>query len=305
VSGDRTPRQVSLARLVEFGIVPKRSLGQNFLVDDNIIRVILQRLAPLPEDVAIEVGAGLGILTRALAQAVGRVHAFEIDRSLAPALEVTLADPEVAERVLLQYGDIMKVSLESLDPLPTLCASNLPYSVAAPFLGEALERLPSVRRYCLMMQREVAERLAAPSGGKDYGSLSVWVRLHTRIVEVRALSRTIFHPQPNVDSSLVTLERAPIDPLVIERPILLRAVVEGAFSQRRKLAVNALAAALDVPKESLGEVFRLAGVSPQVRAEAVEPPGFVALARGLMELGLDDRYNEARGRSGRTGSSRR
>ncbi len=305
MSGDRTPRQVSLARLVEFGIVPKRSLGQNFLVDDNIIRVILQRLAPLPEDVAIEVGAGLGILTRALAQAVGRVHAFEIDRSLAPALEVTLADPEVAERVLLQYGDIMKVSLESLDPLPTLCASNLPYSVAAPFLGEALERLPSVRRYCLMMQREVAERLAAPSGGKDYGSLSVWVRLHTRIVEVRALSRTIFHPQPNVDSSLVTLERAPIDPLVIERPILLRAVVEGAFSQRRKLAVNALAAALDVPKESLGEVFRLAGVSPQVRAEAVEPPGFVALARGLMELGLDDRYNEARGRSGRTGSSRR
>lgn len=303
MSGETTPRQVSLARLAEFGVVPKRSLGQNFLVDDNIIRVILQRLEPLPEDVAIEVGAGLGILTRALAEVVGRVHAFEIDRSLAPALEATLAVPGITERVHLQYADIMKVSLESLDPLPTICASNLPYSVAAPFLGEAIERLPSVRRYCVMMQREVAERLAAPSGGKDYGALSVWVRLHARIVEVRALSRSIFHPQPNVDSSLVTLDRSPLDPLVTERPALMRAVVEGAFSQRRKLAVNALSARLDVPKEALGEVFRRAGVPTQARAEAVEPSGFVALARGLMELGLDDRYNETLGHGGRTGSN--
>ncbi|MBU2600607.1 MAG: ribosomal RNA small subunit methyltransferase A [Actinobacteria bacterium] len=302
MSAERTPRQVSLARLVEFGVVPKRSLGQNFLVDDNIIGVILQRLAPLPADVAIEVGAGLGILTRALAEVVARVHAFEIDRSLAPALEATLSDTEVAERVLLQYRDIMKVPLESLEPLPTICASNLPYSVAAPFLGEALERLPSVRRYCVMMQKEVAHRLAASSGGKDYGSLSVWVQLHARIVEVRALSRTIFHPQPNVDSSLVTLDRSPIDPLVTERPTLMRAVVEGAFSQRRKLAVNALSASLGVPKEALGDVFRLAGVPTQARAEAVEPHGFVALARGLMEFGLDDRYNETPGRSGRAGS---
>jgi 16S rRNA (adenine1518-N6/adenine1519-N6)-dimethyltransferase len=282
---------VSLARLAEFGIEPKRSLGQNFLIDDNIIRIILDRLCPNPQDVVIEVGAGLGILTRALAAATALVHAFEIDRSLGPALEATLADAGVRDRVRLEYSDIMRVSLERLDPAPTLCASNLPYSIAAPFLGEALEHLPSIRRYCVMTQREVAERLASPPGSKAYGAPSVWAQLHARVLETRPLSRSIFHPQPNVDSSLMTLERAEADPFVSEHPAVVRAVVEGTFQQRRKLVLNSLAAALGVDKARIAEVLAQAGIPPGARPEQLEPLAFVAVARVLVELGLGDGYN--------------
>lgn len=300
-------RQVSLARIAEFGVTPKRSLGQNFLVDDNIVGVILDRLDARPDDVAIEVGAGLGILTRALASVAARVHAFEIDATLAPALEATLADAPPGV-VSLRYEDIMRVSLEEIAPAPTVCASNLPYSVAAPFLGEALERLPGVRRYCVMTQREVAERLASPPGGKAYGGLSVWVQLHARVVEMRPLSRSIFHPRPNVDSALVTLERHPAHPLVVERAHLLRAVVEGAFAQRRKLAANSLASSLALDKALLTEALAGAGVPPGSRAEALPPLVFVAIAEALVERGLDAGYNgqaspgggRSRGRAGTT-----
>ncbi|MHB9150604.1 MAG: 16S rRNA (adenine(1518)-N(6)/adenine(1519)-N(6))-dimethyltransferase RsmA [Thermoleophilia bacterium] len=285
-------RQVSLARMAEFGIEPKRSLGQNFLIDDNIIRVIIDRLDPNPEDVVIEVGAGLGILTRALAAVTANVHAFEIDRSLGPALEATLADAGVSGRVHLEYSDIMRVSLQGLVPPPTLCASNLPYSIAAPFLGEALEHLPSIRRYCVMTQREVAERLVSPPGSKAYGAPSVWAQLHVRIVEIRPLSRTIFHPRPNVDSSLITLERAVTDPFVTEHPVVVRAVVEGTFQQRRKFVLNSLSAVLGVEKQQVGDVLDRAGVSVSTRPEQMEPAAFVAVARALVESGLSNRYNE-------------
>lgn len=285
-------RQVSLARMAEFGIEPKRSLGQNFLIDDNIIRVIIDRLDPNPEDVVIEVGAGLGILTRALAAVTAQVHAFEIDRSLGPALEATLADAGVSARVHLEYSDIMRVSLQGLVPSPTLCASNLPYSIAAPFLGEALEHLPSIRRYCVMTQREVAERLVSPPGSKAYGAPSVWAQLHVRIVDIRPLSRTIFHPRPNVDSSLITLERAVAEPFVTEYPAVMRAVVEGTFQQRRKFVLNSLSAVLGVDKQQVADVLDRAGVSVSTRPEQMEPAAFVAVARVLVELGLGKRYNE-------------
>lgn len=297
-AGTTGRRQVSLARLDEFGVVPKRSLGQNFLVDDNTLGVIMERLQPGADDVAIEVGAGLGILTRALASVVAHVHAFEIDVQLAPALEATLADvpPSV---VSLYYADIMKVSLEEITPPPTLCASNLPYSVAAPFLGEALERLPLVRRYCVMTQLEVAERLTSPPGSKAYGALSVWVQLHARIVELRPLSRTIFHPRPNVDSALVTLERLPTHPLVEERSQLLRAVVEGAFAQRRKVVLNSLSSSLGLKKEGLSAALERAGIPEGARAETLEPEAFVAIAKALVECGLDAGYNESATPKGR------
>ena len=200
-------RQVSLARLAEFGITPRRSLGQNFLIDDNILGLILERLAASPSDVIIEVGAGLGVLTRALAGVGSCVHAFEIDGRLEPALRATLGPLlDTPPRVLLHLQDIMRASLETLTPAPTLCASNLPYSVATPFLAESMTRLPRVRRYCVMVQREVADRLVATPGSKAYGAVSVWVQLHTRLIDVRPLSRAIFYPRPHVDSSMVTLE---------------------------------------------------------------------------------------------------
>ncbi len=211
----RTPRQVSVARLAESGHVPRRGLGQNFLIDDNIIRVILAQLEGRPEDVVVEVGAGMGVLTRALVAVAGHVHAFEIDPSLVDSLHVSLAQPEggLPPNLTLHLTDVLAADLEGLEPKPTLCASNLPYSIAAPFLAEAVWRLPTVRRYVVMVQREVAERLVAPSGSKTYGSLSAWMRLHTTLRNARPLSRTIFRPVPRVDSTLLTLERTAVDPL--------------------------------------------------------------------------------------------
>lgn len=274
------PSQTSLARLTEFGVVPKRSLGQNFLIDDNILGVILERLRAEPADVLIEVGAGLGVLTRALAEVAVHVHAFEIDRSLEAPLRATLGDVR-PDRVTLHLCDVMRAPLEGLTPLPTLCASNLPYSVAAPFLAESLARLPSVRRYCVMVQREVAERLASPPGTKAYGGLSVWVQLHARVVEVRPLSRSIFYPQPNVDSSLVTLERRTRDDLVACDPQSVRRVIDGAFSQRRKRLANALSSTAGIPKALVERVLVEVGIDPGARAEAVAPEAFVLLATGL------------------------
>jgi 16S rRNA (adenine1518-N6/adenine1519-N6)-dimethyltransferase len=275
---DGARRQVSLARLAEFGIDPKRDLGQNFLIDDNILGVILAQLESGAEDVVLEVGAGLGVLTAALAGVARHVHAYEVDRSLEPALQETLNDHL---NVNLRFEDVLKADLEGLDPTPTLCASNLPYSVAGPFIVESLQRLPSVRRYCLMVQREVAERMAAGPGTKAYGTLSVWVGLYARIVRTRALSRSIFYPQPHVDSTLVVLDRVRADEAPAVDLARLRAVVQGAFGQRRKTAANALSSGLDVPREEVLRLLSDLGRTADVRAERLDPQDFVELARQI------------------------
>ena len=287
VNGDEpspVQRQTSLARLAEFGIIPKRDLGQNFLIDDNILGVILTQLECAPNDVVLEVGAGLGVLTRALAAVAGHVHAFEVDRGLEAPLVATLGDVlEGDPKVTLHFQDVLKAPLEGLDPLPTLCASNLPYSVAGPFIIESLQRLPSVRRYCVMVQREVAERIAAAPGSKTYGILSVWVQLYARIVRSRPLSRSIFYPQPHVDSSLLVLDRLLGDELPSCDPVLLKAVIQSAFGQRRKTLANALAAGLDLPRERALGLVEAIGAPAGVRAERLAPGQFVALAELIFE----------------------
>jgi 16S rRNA (adenine1518-N6/adenine1519-N6)-dimethyltransferase len=269
---------VSLARLKEFHITPKRDLGQNFLIDDNILGVILGQLECGPEDIVLEIGAGLGVLTAALASAAGHVHAFEVDRSLEEPLRATLGD---GPRVSLHFLDILRAPLEELDPPPTLCASNLPYSVAGPFIIESLLRLPSVRRYCVMVQREVAERMAASPGTKAYGMLSVWVQLYAGIVRVRPLARSIFHPRPHVDSSLLVLDRLPSEQLPSLDPARLRTVIQAAFGQRRKTLVNALGAGLGLPREQALALVLGIGLPADVRAERLLPGQFVELAESL------------------------
>ena len=278
----RPLRQVSLSRLAEFGITPKRSLGQNFLIDDNIVGVILQRLEARPDDVVIEVGAGLGVLTRALAGVSRLVHAFEIDRSLEAALGATLAGIPGDVRVHLE--DVLRAPLEGLEPVPTLCASNLPYSVAAPFLAESLVRLPRVRRYVVMVQREVADRLASRPGSKTYGGLSVWVQLLAEVRDVRPLSRAVFYPQPRVDSALVTLERRVPEGVLAERPALVRRVIDASFAQRRKTLQNSLGAELGLDKTVVAEALDLVGLVPGVRAERVSPAVFPRLCEKLLQL---------------------
>jgi 16S rRNA (adenine1518-N6/adenine1519-N6)-dimethyltransferase len=220
-------------------------------------------------------------MTAALAGAAAQVHAFEIDRSLTPALEATLAG---RPNVTLRFEDVLRAQLEQLQPAPTLCASNVPYSVAGPFVIEALQRLPGIRRYCLMVQREVADRMAAPPGSKVYGTLSVWVGLYTRIVRARQLSRSIFHPQPHVDSTLIVLDRRGPEELPDMDPVLLREVVQAAFGQRRKTLVNALGAGLQMTRDQVLEITAGLGLSPDIRAERLALGQFVELARALAKV---------------------
>lgn len=278
MSGAGGLRQVSLARLAEFDITPKRDLGQNFLIDDNILGVILDRLECGPDDVVLEVGAGLGVLTTALAGVARHVHAFEVDKSLEPAIAATIhGDPKVS----LHLRDILKSPFEELDPPPTLCASNLPYSVAGPFLIESLQRLPGVRRYCVMVQREVAERMAASPGSKTYGVLSVWVQLYATVGRIRPLARSIFYPQPNVDSSLVVLDRLAAERLPSADPERLRTVIQAAFGQRRKTLVNSLCAGLEIPRDRALALVEALGLPADVRAERLSPTQFGELALRL------------------------
>ena len=258
-------RQVSLRRLAEFGISPDRDLGQSFLIDNNVLQMV-GRLAPLAaEDVVVEVGAGLGVLTVWLARQVALVHSLEIDRRLQPALEETLRG---VENVRLLFADALDVDLADLDPPPRAMVANLPYGVATPVVIRAL---PVVERFCVMVQREIGERLFAVPGTKAYGAVSVLVQLACERTGARAVSRTVFVPQPNVDSMLVAFRRRPGFAAGPDWP-WIGTVVHGAFAHRRKTLANSLRlAGLPAPPAEI------AGL----RAEQLPPERFGQLAAEL------------------------
>lgn len=258
-------RQASLARLREFGITPDRDLGQNFLIDDNLLGVAGGMIGLAAADVVVEVGAGLGVLTAWLADRVAVVHAIEIDRRLEPALRATLGD---RPNVRLQFADAVGLEVGGLRPAPTAMVANLPYGVATPVIMRAL---PDVPRFCVMLQREIADRLFAEPGTRAYGAVSVLVQVACRRIGRRSVSRTVFVPQPNVDSALVAFERRPGWVFDDGWPWLVR-VVQASFSHRRKTLANSLTlAGLAAPPSGL------AGV----RAQELEPARFVQLAREL------------------------
>jgi 16S rRNA (adenine1518-N6/adenine1519-N6)-dimethyltransferase len=256
-------------------VVPNRDLGQHFLVDENILGVAARLAALEDSDVVLEIGAGLGVLTRFLADRVEFVHAVEIDRSLVPHLEAALAD---VSNVRLLVGDALRLPLGDLDPAPAKLVANLPYSIATPLCVESLDRLPAIRIWCVMLQREVADRLVAAPGSKAYGAVSVLVQLTTRQAGFHPVSRTCFRPQPNVDSALVALERTKVwgpefGPL--------KAVVQGAFSHRRKTVANALElGGIASRARAVGALAEL-GIAANARAEAIAPRQFLRLAELL------------------------
>jgi len=247
---------------------PKKSLGQHFLVDENILRVI-ERLAGLEaKDVVLEVGPGLGVLTRYLADRVAHVHAVELDRRLAPRLEGI-------PRTTVHWGDALHLDVTRLDPPPHKLVANLPYNIATPLVVESLP-LQQLELWCVMVQREVADRFFASPSTKAYGAVSVFVQLAAERTGFHPVSREVFRPKPNVDSALVAFNR--VSPGA--SPAVKR-VVEAAFGHRRKTLANALALAGLASRERAVAALATIGREPAVRAEALAPPEFVALTGAL------------------------
>jgi 16S rRNA (adenine1518-N6/adenine1519-N6)-dimethyltransferase len=271
------PRQVTLARLAELGLRPDRDLGQHFLVDDNVLGVI-ERLARLESgDVALEVGAGVGTLTARLADRCAHVHAVEIDRRLEEALVRTLAG---RGNVSVHWGDAMRLDLGAFEPPATAFVSNLPYHVAAPLVLDSIGGLPAVERWCVLVQREVADRLTAAPGDPLYGGPSALCALALEPAGRHAVSRRVFVPVPNVDSALIAFVRGARWPeLAADWPRVVE-TVRAAFAYRRKTLANALAlAGWANDRAAAAAACAAAGVDGSARAEALPPEAFVALAR--------------------------
>ena len=270
------PSQPSLRRMREFGVRPKRDLGQNFLIDSNILGVIAREAQLQPDDVVLEIGGGLGVLSEYLAPRVAHVHVVELDRLLEPALRDAI-DP--FDNVTLHIADAMKLDLHALRPAPTKVVANLPYGIAAGAILRTIEELPEVRRWVGMVQKEVGERFAASPGTSAYGVPSVLAQLACRVHVLRPVSRSVFTPVPNVDSVLVGLERTGPAP---ERE--LRDLVNAAFAHRRKALAGSLALA---PRARHGvrdrarEALVALGHPPDVRAERLAPQDFAALQETL------------------------
>ena len=254
-------------------VTPKKRLGQHFLADENILGVI-GRLAELdPKDVVLEIGPGLGVLTGYLAERAGHVHAVELDRSL----ETQLAGLAGRPNVDLYWGDALSLDLAGLAPPPTKLVANLPYNIATPIVAESLAGLPTVDLWCVMVQREVADRFFAAPSTKAYGAVSVLVQLAARRTGSHPVSRTVFRPPPNVDSALVAFRRIPL-PHDFSR---LKRLVEGAFAHRRKTLPNSLQLAGLASRERAAAALEAIGRTGETRAEALAPPEFLALADAL------------------------
>ena len=270
------PTQPTLRRLRRFGVRPKRDLGQNFLIDSNILGVIERAARLEPADVVLDIGGGLGVLSEHLAPRSAHVHVVELDHALVPALEDALGPHE---NTTLHVADAMTLDLRALAPVPTKVVANLPYGIAAGAILRTVEELDAVTRWVAMVQREVGERFAAAPGSAAYGVPSVLAQLACDVRVHRAVARTVFHPVPNVDSVLVVLERR--GPAA---PPELRALVQAAFAHRRKALARSLALApgfgRDI-RDRAREALVGLGHPADVRAERLAPAEFRALGEAL------------------------
>lgn len=252
-----------------------RRLGQNFLVDSNVLDVI-ERLGALgDDDVVLEIGPGPGALTERLVGRAAHVHAIELDERFRATLEERLGSPA---NLSLRFEDALRADLGALSPAPDKLIANLPYSVATPVLMESVRRLPSVERWCVMVQREIADRILAPPGTRAYGAVSVLLQLTASRAGFHPVSRTCFSPVPNVDSALVALERqrrwgADYEPL--------RQIVVGAFAHRRKTLPNSLQLAGVAERERTIRALATLDRRSSARAEELAPEDFVKLASAL------------------------
>lgn len=269
------------------GIRPTKTLGQNFVHDAGTVRRIVRAAGVQPGETVLEVGPGLGSLTLAILEAGASVVAVEIDPPLARALPVTVADrmPAAAEHLRVVHADALTIDgpaalgLGEDDALPTRLVANLPYNVAVPVLLTLLEALPSLESVTVMVQAEVADRLAAGPGSRTYGVPSVKAAWYADARRTITIGRTVFWPVPNVDSALVQLDRREHPATTATREQVF-AVIDAAFAQRRKTLRKALAPLAGSP-DAAEAAIRAAGIDPTLRGERLDVAAFAALAEHL------------------------
>ena len=273
------------------GIRPTKTLGQNFVHDAGTLRRIVRRAGVLPGETVLEIGPGLGSLTLALLEAGARVIAVEIDPQLARALPVTVARrmPEAADGLRVVCADALSIDgpgalgLTPADAAPIRLVANLPYNVAVPVLLTLLAAVPSLETATVMVQAEVADRLAALPGSRTYGAPSVKVAWYAAARRTITIGRTVFWPAPNVDSALVELVRREPPATSASRGLVF-AVVDAAFAQRRKTLRRALAHLAGGPQEAEAAI-RAAGIDPAERGERLDVNAFASLAEALAAAG--------------------
>ncbi|EOD69491.1 16S rRNA (adenine(1518)-N(6)/adenine(1519)-N(6))-dimethyltransferase RsmA [Amycolatopsis vancoresmycina] len=260
----------------ELDVRPTKKLGQNFVHDPNTVRRIVELANVTADDVVLEVGPGLGSLTLGLLATGARVVAVEIDPKLAERLPKTVAErgPEAAERLTVVGADALRVTREDLGK-PTALVANLPYNVAVPVVLHLLAEVPSLKTGLVMVQTEVADRMAAGPGSRIYGVPSVKLAWYGPARKVAAVPRSVFWPVPNVDSALVAFERG--DTTASEDRDLLFGLVDAAFSQRRKTLRAALAGWAG-SAERAGELLTAAGIDPKTRGEQLDVHDFARIA---------------------------
>jgi len=268
------------ALAARLGVHPTKQRGQNFVIDANTVRRIVREAALEPDDVVVEVGPGLGSLTLGLLGEVRRVVAIEVDPVLAAALPATLATyaPDLAGRCEVVGADALRVT-EIPGPPPTVVVANLPYNVSVPVLLHLLALLPGLERGLVMVQSEVADRLAAPPGSKVYGVPSVKAAWYADVRRAGAIGRNVFWPAPNVDSGLVAWTRRPPPPTTATREQVF-AVVDAAFAQRRKGLRGALRG-LAGSTEAAEKALAVAGIAPLERGESLTVADFARIAEAL------------------------
>jgi len=246
--------------------------GQNFLSDSNLLDAIVRDAELVPDDVVLEIGVGEGVLTERLLGAARHVHAVEIDRGLEPTLAALAARPVLD----LHWDDAMVIDLASFDPAPTAVVSNLPYSVATPVILRTIEELPSVERWTVMVQREIADRLRAAPGSRTYGGPSVLVQLACEVRMLRTVDPAVFRPRPRVESAILAMRRTGpcADPET-------RELVRAAFAHRRKSLARSVEHVRPGSLEAVRRALEELGIDPGARAESLAPGDFAALSAKL------------------------
>ncbi|HHU18078.1 MAG: 16S rRNA (adenine(1518)-N(6)/adenine(1519)-N(6))-dimethyltransferase RsmA [Anaerovoracaceae bacterium] len=269
----------------KYGIRPIKSLGQNFIIDKNIIDKIIEKSMIGKEDLVIEIGPGIGVLTAAVAEKAAKVIAIEIDENLIPILNETLSEYNNIEII---NNDILKTNLEKVleqnkevngqKIKRVKILGNLPYYITTPIIMKIMEDRVAVDSITVMMQKEVADRIVAEPGSKAYGALSVAVQYYCTVTHVANVSKEVFFPRPKVDSTVIRLDLRNEKHIQLNDEDAFFAVVKAGFGQRRKTLLNSLTGIYGLTKDEIGSIIKNAGIDPARRAETLQLQEFAALA---------------------------